>query len=141
MADSEPLYQYIEFCRNPKTLWGKLQEGRWDWLGVHPKGQFVLGRPRLRGRIIASHSMKVIRHHVEEGQHGVRWLEWSGTPDVEPNTDWLADEQAARDRFDEVVQHYENPNRTPVLAKVWLIQNTITVEERFIAQTPPPNYQ
>src|ERR671912_663983 len=47
--ESGALYQYIEFCRNAETLWHKLQSGHWDWLGVHPKGQFVLGRPRRGG--------------------------------------------------------------------------------------------
>jgi hypothetical protein len=42
----KPVYEKIEFCRNAKTLWGKIQSGRWDWLGVHPNGQFVLGSPR-----------------------------------------------------------------------------------------------
>src|SRR5215204_4051057 len=42
----KPVYEKIEFCRNAKTLWGKLQSGRWGWLGVHPNGQFVLGSPR-----------------------------------------------------------------------------------------------
>jgi len=61
--------------------------------------------------------------------------------DVEPNADWLDDAQTARDRFDELVKAYEKPERSPILVRVWLIQNRVTVDERFIAQTPPPNYQ
>jgi len=86
-------------------------------------------------------SFKVNCRDVKEGQHGVRWLEWSGATNVEPNTDWLAEEQAARDKFDEFIEQYENPERNPVLVRVWLIQNRVTVDERFIAQTPPSNYQ
>jgi hypothetical protein len=141
MSDGGPLYRRIEFCRNKETLWHKLQSGHWDWLGVHPRGQFVLGSPRLGGRIIPSHSMKVARADAKEGQHGVRWSVWSNATDVEPNSDWLADEQSARKRFDELVRHYENPERSPILLKVWLIENGLTVDERFIVQTPPPNYQ
>lgn len=43
-----PVYEKIEFCRNAKALWGKIQSGRWDWLGVHPDGKFVVGSPRQR---------------------------------------------------------------------------------------------
>jgi hypothetical protein len=141
MTDGGPLYRHIEFCRNTETLWHKLQSGHWDWLGVHPRGQFVLGSPRLSGRVTASISLKVNRGDAEEGQHEVRWLEWSGATNVEPNTDWLADEQKAKGRFEELVAHYENPERSPVLAKVWRVENREIVDERFIAQTPPPNYQ
>jgi hypothetical protein len=136
-----PLYRHIDFCRNAETLWHKLQSDHWDWLGRKPDGQFVLGSPRLSGRIIPSVSLKVNRRDVKEGQHGVRWLEWSGATDVEPNTDWLADEEKAKGRFEELVAHYENPGRSPALVKGWLIQKRVTVDERFIAQTPPPNYQ
>jgi hypothetical protein len=108
-----PLYRHIDFCRNAETLWHKLQSGHWDWLGRKPDGQFVLGSPRLSGRIIPSVSLKVNRRDVKEGQHGVRWLEWSGATDVEPNTDWLADEEKAKGRFEELVAHYENPGRQP----------------------------
>jgi hypothetical protein len=136
-----PLYRRIEFCRNTETLWHKLQSGHWDWLGVHPKGQFVLGSPRLIGRIISSQSLKVNRGDAKEVQHGVRWLEWSGATNVEPNSDWLPDEEQARSSFERLVKRYEDGDRSPVLVRVWLIQNRQVVDERFIAQTPPPNYQ
>jgi hypothetical protein len=41
----EPLYERIEVCRDAETLWGKLNSGGWDWLGVKPDGVFVLGGP------------------------------------------------------------------------------------------------
>jgi hypothetical protein len=41
----QPVYRKIEFVSDPERLWGKLKGGRWDWLGVHPEGQFVLGSP------------------------------------------------------------------------------------------------
>lgn len=136
-----PLYRRIEFCRNKETLWHKLQSGRWDWLGRKPDGQFVLGSPRLSGRIIASHSIKVHLGDAKEGQHGVRWLEWNGATDVEWNTDWLADEQRATERFHELIEHYESPERSPILVRVRLIHNRMAMDERYIAQTPLPNYQ
>lgn len=100
-----------------------------------------MGSPRLSGRLTPSMSLQVQRIGVKEGQHGVRWLEWSGATGIEPNADWLADEAQAKVRFEEIVAHYENPERSPLLLRVWLTQNGITVDERFIAQTPPPNYQ
>ena len=73
MSDQHgPLYRRIKFCRNAETLWHKLQSGDWDWLGVHPKGQFVLGSPRLEGRITSGLTTKTIRQGVQEGRHGVK---------------------------------------------------------------------
>ena len=109
-------------------------------ISANRRAAFLLAQA-LSGRIIPSVSLKVNRRDVKEGQHGVRWLEWSGATDVEPNTDWLADEEKAKGRFEELVAHYENPGRSPALVKGWLIQKRVTVDERFIAQTPPPNYQ
>ena len=141
MSESGPLYQYIEFCRNAETLWHKLQSGHWDWLGRKPDGQFVLGRPRRGGSLVGALSLKVKRGDVEEGNRGVRWHQWNGVTNVEPSSEWVADEQAAKDRFDQLVEHYENPEQCPVLARVWRVENGLVVDERFIAQTPPPNYQ
>jgi hypothetical protein len=69
---------------------------------------------------------------------GVDWCHERGTK--EPNTDWFSDEEQAKNTFERLVQQYEDSN-APVLARVWLIQNKQVVDERFIAQTPPPNYQ
>jgi hypothetical protein len=90
--------------------------------------------------MIPSISLKVNRRDAEEGKYGVRWLEWTGATNVEPNTDWFSDEEQAKNTFERLVQQYEDSN-APVLARVWLIQNKQVVDERFIAQTPPPNYQ
>jgi hypothetical protein len=66
-----PIYKHIEFCRNPETLWRKI-ESHWDWLGVDPKEQFVVGYPKrggLSGFIAAGDH---IRPGAEVGAHGVR---------------------------------------------------------------------
>ncbi len=140
MSEGGPLYQYIEFCRNAETLWHKLQSGHWDWLGVHPRGQFVLGRPRQR-RTVSGVSMKLQRGGVQEGHHGVRWQEWNGVTNMDPNSEWLSDEEEAVRRFEELVNYYKGPERCPVLVRLWRVENREIVDERFIAQTPPPNYQ
>jgi hypothetical protein len=142
VADGGPLYRFIEFCRNPKTLWGKLQEGRWDWLGVHPKGQFVLGRPRRPPGLTDSVSVKLTRTGAKEGRHGIKVYEWQGQPSTEPShSRWVEDPEEARAWFEGAVEQLENPAASPVLARVVLFQNGQVTDERFIARTPPPNYQ
>ncbi len=133
-----PRYQHIEFCRNAETLWHKLQSGHWDWLGVHPKGQFVLGRPRQGGLTDAA-TVKLITGGAKEGQHGVKVHHWSGAPDVEPVSHWAKDAEQARGKYEETIEQLESD--TVVLARVVLIQDNQVADERFIARTPPPNYQ
>jgi hypothetical protein len=65
-----PLYKKIKFCRKPETLWGKIESGGWDWLGVHPNGQFVLGSPRVR-RLELRGTATLTSRDAVEGEHGV----------------------------------------------------------------------
>lgn len=142
VAEPGPLYQYIEFCRNSKTLWGKLQEGRWDWLGRKPDGQFVLGRPRrVGGSMLDVVSTTLRETGAKEGQHGVKVYGWSGQPNSQPSCQWVTNPSKARGRFEQEVAWLEDPASNPILARVVLIQNGQATDERFIAQTPPPNYQ
>lgn len=134
-----PLYRNIEFCRNAETLWHKLQAGHWDWLGVHPKGQFVLGSPRLEGRMTVGLTTKMIRRDVREGQRGVKHQVWTGMTDLDPSTEWFEGEAEAKAKYEELVKHYKN--QPVVLARVWRIEGGFPAEEEFIARTPPPNYQ
>jgi len=137
-----PLYQYIEFCRSPKTLWGKLQEGRWDWLGVHPKGQFLLGRsPRPPG-LADNATAKLTRTGAMEGQHGIKIYEWQGQPSKEPtHSRWVDNAGEAKAWFEQAIEQLEDSAANPILARVVLIQNRQATDERFVAQTPSPNYQ
>lgn len=48
MQAGQQAYAAIEFCSDAATLWAKIESGHWDWLGVKPRGQFVLGRPSVR---------------------------------------------------------------------------------------------
>jgi hypothetical protein len=43
--EGQQLYRVIEFCKDPETLWAKIESGHWQWLGIHPSGKYVLGRP------------------------------------------------------------------------------------------------
>lgn len=68
---ARPLYDRIEFCRDPETLWGKLESKRYDWLGVHPKGQFVVGSPPVQ-RFSGGAGSSLARGGAPEGEHGFR---------------------------------------------------------------------
>lgn len=48
MQAGQQAYAAIEFCSDPEVLWAKIETGHWDWLGVKPDGQFVLGKPSAR---------------------------------------------------------------------------------------------
>lgn len=136
-----PLYQYIEFCRKAETLWHKLQSGHWDWLGRKPDGQFVLGKPS-RKRTIVSGSPSVDRDTAaEEGKHGIKIYGWNGLPKAPPSKEWFKRAAQARTGFEEQVADLDRPEQAPILARVVLIEEGYPTDERFIAQTPPPNYQ
>ncbi len=143
MAGHGPLYQYIEFCSNEETLWHKLQEGRWDWLGVKPDGQFVLGRPsRARGGLQLPPLGETSTYPgAKEGQHGVKTYKWMGWPNSPPNALWFTSAEEARTAFDKEVEGLDDARQNPILARVILLEDGWVTDERFIAQTPPSNYQ
>lgn len=142
MTERGPLYQYIEFCRNTETLWHKLQEGRWDWLGRKPDGQFVLGRPRRElESVVGALSAMGTEPGAREGRHGVRVYIWNGQPSLQPSSLWVTDAAKARARFQEQVDRLEDPQRSPILGRVILIEEGQVTDEQFIAQVPPSDYQ
>jgi hypothetical protein len=136
-----PLYQYIEFCRNAETLWHKLHSGHWDWLGRKPDGQFVLGSPRRKRKMIGASATAYVGA-AEEGKHGIREYGWGGLPQKSPTSgSWYESAAQARAAFKELIAHYDRPEQAPILLKLVLIENGHPTDERFIAQTPPPNYR
>jgi hypothetical protein len=142
VSERGPLYQYIEFCRNTETLWHKLQSGHWDWLGRKPDGQFVLGRPRREPESsVGVLSVMNTEPGAKEGQYGVKLYGWNGQPNLQPSCEWFTDTVKAKARFNEQVASLEDPQRSPTLARVILIEEGQVSDERFIAQVPPPNYQ
>ena len=143
MSERGPLYEYIEFCRNPETLWGKLQEGRWDWLGVHPRGQFVLGRPSRARNGLQVPPIGVTRTDpgASEGHYGIKTYSWLGWPDSPPGILWFRTAEEARTEFEKEVERLDSPEQSPVLARIVLIEHGQVTDERFLAQTPPLNYQ
>jgi hypothetical protein len=138
-----PLYEYIEFCSNAETLWRKLDEGRWDWLGVHPRGQFVLGRPTRARNGLQVSPLGVIRSDpgATERRNGVKSYRWLGWPKSPPDALWFTSAEEARTEFEKELERLDNPEQSPILARVVLIENGYPTDERFIAQTPSPNYR
>ena len=142
MAESGPLYQYIEFCRNAETLWHKLQSGHWDWLGRKPDGTFVLGKPR---RIPPSEAgvpfITSFEEGATEGLHGIRMDAWVGQPRKRKSSRWFTTADEAKTAFEQEIAWFEDPALKPVLAWVYLVQDGQVTDERFVMQEPPPNYQ
>lgn len=142
MSERGPLYQYIEFCRNVETLWHKLESGHWDWLGRKPDGQFVLGRPRrYLESTVGVLSATATEQDAQESKHGVRVYKWHGQPSERPDSSWYTEPTKAKQSFTEMVRSLKEPTQSPILARVVLIEQGQVTDERFIAQTPPPNYQ
>jgi hypothetical protein len=82
---------------------------------------------------------KLIMEHAQEGEYGVRVHYWSGLSDVAPISSWVLDAEQARVKYEETIKQLEAQD--VVLARVALIQDGLVTDERFIAQTPPSNYQ
>jgi hypothetical protein len=142
VAESGPVYQYIEFCRNPETLWRKLQSGHWDWLGRKPDGQFVLARPR--GNPPTKVGVPFITSSEEgatEGLHGIRMQAWVGQPSKRKSSTWVTTADKAQTEFEKEIARLKDLALKPVLARVFLVQDGQVTAERFVVQEPPPNYQ
>ena len=142
VAESGPLYQYIEFCRNAETLWHKLQSGHWDWLGRKPDGQFVLGRPRReRGSGVGVPFITSSEAEATEGLHGIQMQAWVGQPSTAKSSTWVTTADKAQTEFEKEIARLKDHTLKPVLARVFLVQDGQVTAERFVVQEPPPNYQ
>lgn len=130
----EPTYRNIEFCSNPETLWGKLREGRWDWLGVHKKSGFVLGSPTRSGVMEAHAGFKVIRADGKASD-GVRVMTDPRHEDLVEER-WCADATEAAALFVELVAGYE-AQEGPLLLKVQLIRDGTVADTAFVVNDPP----
>lgn len=110
----KPVYEKIEFCRNAERLWGKIQSGRWDWLGVHPNGQFVLGSPRQGKGFTMMAAPTSRKGEATPGEHGV----YVRTP-LGPghSKTWCQTEQQAREEFRTTVESLSDESKGPGLIK------------------------
>jgi hypothetical protein len=76
-----------------------------------------------------------------EGRNGIKVYRWLGWPDSQPGALWFTSAEEARTEFEKEVERLDNTEQSPILARVVLIEHSQVTEERFIAQTPPTNYQ
>ena len=128
----EPVYRNIEFCSKPDTLWGKLREGRWDWLGVRKDGQFVLGSPPRQA--LTDHvALTKSSDGAEDGRHGDRAIT---DPNRAPSDSWFASPEEAAEEFAALVAEYES-KEGPLLIKVQLIRDAHVVDTVFVVNNPP----
>lgn len=132
MGFGEPRYEKIEFCHNAETLWGKIESGRYDWLGVHPKGQFVVGSPPASGLRLGG-AVEVLRGGAEKGKHGVR----TDVPGAsQPSYRWFLTEDEARGAFEALVAELKAADTKPRLIRVTRIEGTFERERETIVQKP-----
>ena len=136
-ATEAPLYDKIEFCRDAETLWRKI-ESKWDWLGVKPDGQFVLGYPRRKPHLEVPHgAYGAIRvPGVTEGRHVVRVrrplvAEW--------NLYWLDSKEAAEAKFHEIVgiQARGGSAGRPTLLRVQRVEHDQVVADELVLSRVP----
>jgi hypothetical protein len=127
---STPLYRTIEFCSSPKALWGKLESGRWDWLGVHPEGKFVLGSPRAP-RIDGSAK----ESHVQSGANELEFSVKIDTPSGSASTDSFPTEVAARYGYEAARERLSGTD-TPCIYRLRLVVLRDLVAEEFIVSRP-----
>jgi hypothetical protein len=131
MSAMEPIYRHIEFCRGAKALWGKIESGRWDWLGVHPDGQFILGSPPA-SRLMGSLGLRVDRADAVAGEHGIR-VQVPNQP--EARIEWFATEDQAKEAFAEHVALH-NESESPRLVRVQRIERGQLADDDVIVQRP-----
>ena len=129
----KPVYEKIEFCRNAKALWGKIQSGRWDWVGVHPDGKFVVGSPRQSKGVTMRLAPTSTTSGATSGEHGV----YVRTPlGPGPSKTWCQTEQQAREEFRTTVNSLSDERKGPGLFKVERVEKGVIVNEEWIVRRP-----
>jgi hypothetical protein len=125
-------YKRLEFCRDAETLWRKI-ETQWDFLGVKPDGQFVVGYPRRKQGFTLRGAATVLRDGAEEGKFGVR-LFMPREPG--PSCDWYATPEQARAAYRETVEREEKLD-APGLVRVELVEDGKPADEKLIVRRLP----
>jgi hypothetical protein len=130
---TEPAYERLSFCDSPNTLWGKLESGGWDWLGVKPDERtFVLGAP-CRSRSGGMAAATVISAGAAPGQFGVRVR----VPRFAPTSDaWCSTEGEAREEYRRTLNTLGEPGK-PALFRIELVIEGQVVEEETLCGRHP----
>ena len=110
----------------------KLKEGRWDWLGVHPKGQFVLGSPR-RTQGVSIPTPTVVAEASTGHAHGY----WIDSPDSGAGGQFYDDPDAARAAFADAVRALQEQEGHPAVLRLRLIIDFELAEEEYVVHRPP----
>ncbi|MDP9456056.1 MAG: hypothetical protein M3Q60_09750 [Actinomycetota bacterium] len=96
---------------------------------------------KAEGMMLGSIAVNNTEQGAKEGQHGIRVKVWNGQPATQPSSVWFRSPKDARAAFKEQVERLDGPERRPILARISLTEYGQVTDERFIAQTPPTNYQ
>jgi hypothetical protein len=127
-----PRYEKIEFCRRAETLWGKLEEGRWDWLGVHPDGQFVLGSPPASRVEALPPGIVVSSASAPPNQSGVTIQE----PTSPSSGFWMETAEEAESEFERHFADASTDDVRPRVVRLRLYQDSRITREEFIVHRP-----
>lgn len=139
MERGQMRYKVLEFCSSEKALWGKVESGQYDWLGVKDErsnGQrtFVVGRPSAGGitesaRVDITHDNSTSAHRVETRSPLAGITDTSEYPSA----------NEAQAFFTDLVSQLKRGDRGPGIWKAWLFTDSALTYERVIVFAPP-NY-
>jgi len=103
----------------------------------------VLGKPSRARNGLQALPLGVVRTDpgAIEGHNGVKVYRWLGWPNSPAGALWFTSAEEARTEFEKEVERLHSTEQSAVLARVVLMEHGQATDERFIAQTPPPNYQ
>ncbi|GAY07919.1 hypothetical protein [Pseudonocardia sp. N23] len=132
----QQLYTRIEFVRNAEALWAKIESGRYDWLGVAPEGQYVLGSPPTQRLGASPGGVSMRAGTVEEHR-----IEFRGAGESQPGARWFASSHDARAGFDSFVAERgpSNGGKTGIW-RVTLFQDGDVVDEATVVRATPNYY-
>jgi hypothetical protein len=135
LVRGQQLYAVIEFCQTAENLWGKIESGHWDWLGVKEQADgrrtFVVGRPAIaRGGVSGS---ATVRAKGADGRHRVLVR----TPGRPPSGDELVTEDDARARYERTIEELRTGVGSSGLWRVSLYVDNQLVAEEFVVRAIP----
>lgn len=129
LRPGQQLYGAIEFVRNPEHLFGKIDSGRYDWLGVRPDGQFVVGSPPV-SRVRATASATV----TSPGSSPRNRVDVHVPLSRSPSSHEYASADEARREFTEVVDRLQTTGDGSGLYRVVLYLEGARAQDEFVVR-------